>query len=684
MEDLFRKLLIVIIFQIVFSFAFPLKALDSKGQILILNEAERNVGNLLYIEKPKPLFPLMDVVRSESKGLKFSDTFQISLDVDAGQLIKVYTYNANYSFSGNCSLLSENSLRCNEDEVLNLSLYPQEQGAVIISSSNGYINAQLKTLGTRASLSNTTGKDVVIVIIDTGINFCHKAFLNYNGYTRILFYYDVISKEEFDSEIINTKIANGDCNYDLFAHGTRVANVAAGYNPDSEYNGIATESDLIIVNVADPSLGYIRDTDVIEALDYVKSKCELLKKHCVLNLSLGALYGPQDGTSFLERKIDEVSGPGFIVVASAGNWGDVPLHAVVRNQRHARVDLKINTPWPIDVWYGKAGKYRVSFCSSSSCVRADPDTTASGYVGCNVNIANVSSVPLNGDGNAYIIHDCIGNFYIELELVGGFPTEVHLYGGYDGVEFLNYVERDTYGGVLGTIATPASGKSVIAVGAFTSKVLHYPDDLATFGKVTAFSSRGPTRDGRIKPDLVAPGKWIYTATGAGSYISVEGTSFSAPVVTGLVALYLQAHPDATPEEVKEWLASNAILDDLNFQQRPNNTYGYGKAVWGGTFSVASGGGSGGCMTSGGSTFLVVILFLMVKLIFGCANVESSKKLSPKLKQMLEEGSLPKQVLVYTKDGEVRVIELNGVKLKDLLHDEEIIYIDASKKLKPFI
>lgn len=119
----------------------------------------------------------------------------------------------------------------------------------------------------------------------------------------------------------------------------------------------------------------------------------------------------------------------------------------------------------------------------------------------------------------------------------------------------------------GTICTPGSARKVITVGAATEE-----DQVATF------SSRGPTADGRPKPDVVLPGVGIIGArargTGMGTivnqyYSSASGSSMATPHAAGVCALLLQAEPDLTPHQVKERLMSTAI--DLGADRNAQGT-----------------------------------------------------------------------------------------------------------------
>ncbi|MBK9333278.1 MAG: S8 family serine peptidase [Ignavibacteria bacterium] len=137
-----------------------------------------------------------------------------------------------------------------------------------------------------------------------------------------------------------------------------------------------------------------------------------------------------------------------------------------------------------------------------------------------------------------------------------------------------------------SLGSAADADSIISVGAVTFS-----------GDPASFTSNGPTKDGRIKPDVVAPGVNVYTATNkdvSGNTTTYEfssGTSFSTPIVAGICALILSAHPDLTPMQVRD-----AIRNTASQSGTPDNTLGWGMVnaydamlyhgmIWSNDFSV---------------------------------------------------------------------------------------------------
>lgn len=122
-----------------------------------------------------------------------------------------------------------------------------------------------------------------------------------------------------------------------------------------------------------------------------------------------------------------------------------------------------------------------------------------------------------------------------------------------------------------SVTVPGTAEKVVTVGAvddFATK--NYEDD-----HVAGFSSRGPTADGRTKPDVVAPGVGITSTYIGGTYATLDGTSMATPHVSGVVANLLEQDPTLTPGEVKTQLHSTAIELPGTVHATPNNDVGWG-------------------------------------------------------------------------------------------------------------
>ncbi len=194
---------------------------------------------------------------------------------------------------------------------------------------------------------------------------------------------------------------------------------------------------------------------------------------------------------------------------------------------------------------------------------------------------------------------CGGSFTIRLTPRSGMPN-VDLYLVSGGSEFMDYFLPNGLGGFLGTVVQPATFPYVIAVGALTSRFRTTTGmSFIDLAKIAYFSSRGPTRDGRLKPDVVAPGYDVLgPEAGSSGYIPLPGTSMASPVVAGLVALILEENPNLDVNGVRGILSSQALSDGFT-GSLPNNIYGYGKAFLN-SFSSGSDGGGGASGGGGGS------------------------------------------------------------------------------------
>jgi Subtilase family. len=368
-----RLLILLLLFAL--SFSQHVKVLYSNGKVEVVDTRKTPLSvlrarpDVVYVEPPIKLKLLDDIAYSSSVAIRGSGDYSFSINTQSGQRLSILAGGASVSFSGSCSGSIDN-LTC-DNGTLSLSVSSSSNWRLIVQSFGR--NLQLSDfsttayyIGTGAANTGRTGKNVIIGIIDTGIDWCHPAFRRPDGSSKILYYYVPETNTEYTKTQIEQFINQGKCDGDYHIHGTHVSGIASY---------IARDADLIVVRTN------FYDTDIILGLQYLRNKKDSLGRPMVVNMSLGGHFGPHDGTSILERAIANLSGKGFVVVAAAGNEGDKKLHAVVSGISSA-VSVGLSSPDPegdvIDGWY-KNGTLRVEFCDSSNiCLSAEPGTSASG------------------------------------------------------------------------------------------------------------------------------------------------------------------------------------------------------------------------------------------------------------------------------------------------------------------
>lgn len=188
-----------------------------------------------------------------------------------------------------------------------------------------------KTGGFNRQVSQT-GQGVLVGVVDTGIDVTHPAFRT-AGQTRIVNYRDQRTGAEFTAQQIDAGAADG--SIDTIGHGTHVAGIAAGNgagSPNGEWAGVAPDADLAIVRTS------FESSDIALGVSHIFAIADARSQPCVVNLSLGGHAGGHDGTTVMERAIDQLSGPGKIVIVSAGNEGRDNTHAttLLPNEPDAR------------------------------------------------------------------------------------------------------------------------------------------------------------------------------------------------------------------------------------------------------------------------------------------------------------------------------------------------------------
>lgn len=189
-----------------------------------------------------------------------------------------------------------------------------------------------------------TGKDVILGIIDAGINFNHPDFRDSSGNTRILALWDhsfqtggfVPQKYGYGKVFTSSDLNNNNTSHTdqaaYFGHGSNVSGIAAGNglsvnNNIADYRGMAPDADLIIVSSRFNANNWTMT--IADAVDFIFAIADSLNKPCVINVSLGTYLGSHDGLDPAAQFIDSLilAKPGRAMVCAAGNSGDqMPYH----------------------------------------------------------------------------------------------------------------------------------------------------------------------------------------------------------------------------------------------------------------------------------------------------------------------------------------------------------------------
>lgn len=449
------------------------------------------------------------------------------------------------------------------------------------------------------------GSGILVAVIDSGIDYTNPDFRNEDGTTRIVSLWDqTIDGNPPEGYLIGTEFTENQINealrqptkqsqlslvpsIDTSGHGTAVAGIAAGNGRGSTgrvYRGVAAESELLVVKLGIPKKeGFPRTTELMQAIDYVVRKAIFYQKPVAINISFGNTYGSHDGTSLVERFIEDIANLWKSVICiGTGNEGRSAGHTsgVVREKEETVIQLAVQDmerSLNLQIWKAYYDVMDISVISPSG-VRVGPIQEVLGTQ--RFSVGNTELLLYYGEPSPYSIAQEI---YIDFLARDGYvdsgiwkvvltPKKI-VSGNYamwlpsenvlnPGTAFLFPVET-------GTLTIPSTASRTIGVGAYDALTFSYAD----------FSGRGQ-RGGKIKPDIAAPGVNVTAPTPNGTYASFSGTSFATPFATGGAALLMEwgiingNDPYLYGEKVKAYFQRGARFLP-GFTEYPNPQVGYG-------------------------------------------------------------------------------------------------------------
>lgn len=436
------------------------------------------------------------------------------------------------------------------------------------------------------------GDGVLVGIIDSGFDFMHPAFRDADGNCRIIDVWDQnaftgTAPEKYDYGAVYAtpeaiRAAAHDFSQDT--HGTHVAAIAA--SSSANYGGMAPEADLLLVSTNRSAAG------IVDGVAYLLDKAAELGKPMVINLSMGTVLGFKDGSDAVASMIDGVldGQQGVLMAVAAGNEGHRNSTTIKDADAEGPVidtDLVTQSHMRENIFVGAAGTAAFDVvltlmdAGGAEIFRAGISSAAT---------ETVSHRDIRGASDGSFVNispaeDAEGNRRgVSISLYAPLADGEHWHMAVSGPEG-RYIASCDYGAMTegtqaGTIASSACGRIPVAVGAYVSRDRFTNLDGQTVESGWALDERyplsgqGPTLDGRNKPDVMAPGAYVVSAinnyasqfsvqrsdlvfteadaqiAGRTNYWGVmSGTSMATPVVSGIMALWLQADPALTHDRV---------------------------------------------------------------------------------------------------------------------------------------
>ncbi len=490
-----------------------------------------------------------------------------------------------------------------------------------------------------------TGRGVIVGVMDIGFDLTHPNFYSRDTTEyRIQRFWDMLSADTVGSqlpvgrdyvgrdELLAVAHARDGLNQ---THGTHTLGIAAGSGYDSPYIGMAPESDICIVANAvtedtiyvspDDYYKYTFATDAL-GFKYIFDYAESRGLPCVINFSEGSQQDFWGNDLLYYEMLQRMTGPGRIIVSSAGNNGgdkvwfrkepgrEVAGTFYTYGGQNAIFTIKGDRDFDLRfVAYGSNGNdtllVNTSFIAEqedsvlNAQLRTKEDTLKvliEAYPSCYIEGEGCYDITISGRKNVGYAPR------LSVEVIGT-EADIEFYRVKGNLTPNKLNPALSEGEYSHSVLSPATAPCVICVGAtcYRKSIINYKGEektlnLGDYGEKVLFSAIGPTFDGRIKPDVMAPGVNVISSYSsyylenhpdAGdiegdvahfdfngrtyAWNTNTGTSMSSPAVAGAIALWLQACPTLTTEQVFDVFEHTCRHYDesLTF---PNNHYGYGE------------------------------------------------------------------------------------------------------------
>lgn len=518
----------------------------------------------------------------------------------------------------NITVLNDNysliHIQKNNMEACDLGLYPYDNFPSLFTLAS-------KVSIERSGICNTRkhphlslmGLGVLIGIIDTGIDYQHPAFKNYDGTTRILSIWDQTDQSgrppedfsfgsEYSKNHINTALRSYDPlsivpTKDTNGHGTAIASIASGAaNEKQSFTGVVPQTELVVVKlkeakqnlkklffVPENSLCY-QESDIMLGIRYLLSVAQKTDHPIVICIALGSSQGGHGGQGALSSYLDQiVQLPKINVSVAAGNEGKNRRHYFYQSAASPYCNdfnLKIgknDKKFSMEIWPFPPGKITIEiFSPNREIVRSIPPSSRDcqkfnlSFGQTTIWINNSLLEGSTGDQLILVRFDnpTHGIWYFQVSSIESEPFSFHAW-----LPSGNLISNETYfyhSSPDTTITAPGNARNPLTVAAYNQF-----DD-----SILEESGRGYSRLGEIVPDVAAPGYHIPCALPGGLYGSITGTGAAAAHAAGAAAMVLEwgfckgNHTAVTGLQINHMMMRGAYRSDA--YTYPNNIWGYGQ------------------------------------------------------------------------------------------------------------
>lgn len=489
----------------------------------------------------------------------------------------------------------------------NNSMFPKLYGLMVSNNIEDIGVARLR----RLNYLNLLGQGTIIGFVDTGIDYTMDVFKNADNTTRITHIWDQTIQNgsiptgfNYGTEYLSAKINEAlqsekplDIvpSTDTDGHGSFMASIAAGnIAADQDFTGVAPLADIMMVKLKSAKENlrnyyFIREgavcyqeTDIVMGIKYLLEKSFEVGKPIVICLGVGTNLGGHEGTGILDEYLGYVENlSGICVIVPTGNEANYSGHYRGDEELmgdYDDVELRVGEGergFAVELWAKAPSVYSIGLLSpSGEIVERIPARVNNSQIIRFIFESTIVYVDFRfleirtGDELIFL------RFFMPTAGIWRIRVykEITFNNHYDlWLPIKEFIGQETYfikPNPDVTITDPGNTSTSITVAAY-DHVTH---------SIYLNSGRGPTRTGRIKPDIAAPGVNVFGALPNNSFGVRSGTSIAAAHTAGAAALLLEwgivngNRPTMETREIKTLFIKGATRTNIKY---PNNEWGYG-------------------------------------------------------------------------------------------------------------